>query len=127
VLDELLGRGYVVEAATTLPGPFTGCLRQHQLVFADGSVFACARNGSQLAVTPRAYILGLPGAPPSVVLLGSVILPGELLRLRQHVYSLPLRMNASPLPGAPGLTTMANQPIKALPYSAPATLPLNAH
>ena len=71
VLDEFLARGYGIAAATVLPGSFTGCVRQHRLLFADGSVFACARTMAQTAYEPRVYILRLGGEPPSVMLVGS--------------------------------------------------------
>ncbi len=112
-LDDLLDRGYTVVAATRLPGAFNGCVRQHRLVFADGSVFACAQNAGQTAFEPRVLILRLGGEPPSVVLVGSAVVAGELLRLRLHDYPVPLRMNADPLDGAAG-PSMALQPLRAV-------------
>ena len=115
LLDDLLSRGYTVATATRLPGSFGGCIRQHQLVFADGSVFACSTTKAQTAYEPRITILRLGGDPPSVVLAGSSVLAGQLLRLRSHPYPVPLRMNADPLPERHDLPATALQPIGAIP------------
>ena len=114
-LDDLLSRGYAIAAATRIPGSFTGCVRQHRLVFADGSVFACARTQAQTAYEPRVYILRLGGDPPSVVLAGSAILAGELARLRLHDYAVPLRMNPDPLAQQASQPAGALQPNAAIP------------
>ncbi len=115
VLDDFLGRGYAIVAATRIPGSFNGCVHQHRLVFADGSVFACARTEAQLAYEPRVTILRLDGGPPSVVLVGSHVLAGELLRLRLHDYTVPLRMDATPLTEVAAKPSTALQPVRALP------------
>ena len=115
VLDDFLARDYTVAAATRLPGSFTGCIRQHRLVFADGSVFACARTKAQTAYEPRVTIFRLGGGPPSAVLVGSHVLAGQLLRLRLHEYAVPLRMNADPLGGVPAKPSAALQPLRATP------------
>ncbi len=114
MLDDFLDRGYTVAAATRLPGAFNGCVRQHRLVFADGSVFACARTAGQTAFEPRVLILRVDGEPPSVVLVGSAVLAGELQRLRLHDYPVPLRMNADPLVERAG-PSLALQPVRAVP------------
>ena len=98
VLDDFLSRGYTIVASTRWPGSFGGCVRQQRLVFADGSAFACARTQAQTAYEPHVYMLRLGGDPPSVVLVGSAVLAGQLLRLRSHDYPVPLRMDAAPLP-----------------------------
>ena len=115
VLDEFFDRGYTIVAATTLPGSFTGCARQQRLTFADGSVFACARNSSQTAYEPRVYILALRGERPSVVLVGSRVQSGQLLRLRSRDYAVPLRMNADPLTEPPPVPSVALQPTGPVP------------
>ncbi len=115
VLDEFFARGYSIVASTTLPGSFTGCIRQRKLVFADGSIFSCARNTAQTAYEPRVYILRLGSDPPSVILVGSHPLPGELLRLQLHDYPVPLRMNADPLAARPAAPAYALQPIGPIP------------
>ena len=114
-LDDLLARGYTIAAATRMPGSFTGCVRQNRLVFADGSAFACARTQAQTAYEPRVYILRFGGDPPSVVLAGSTILAGELLRLRLHDYPVPLRMNPDPLVEQPTQPAGALQAIGSIP------------
>ena len=115
VLDDFLSHDYTVVAATRVPGSFTGCIRQHRLVFADGSVFACARTEAHIAYEPRVTILRLAGGPPSVVLVGSHILAGELLRLHLHDYPVPLRMTANPLVTLPARPSGALQPTGATP------------
>ena len=112
---EVLARGYSIVAATVLPGSFTGCVRQHRLAFADGSIFACARTAAQAGYDPRVYILRLQGAPPSVVLVGARVQAGELLRLQLHDYPVPLRMNADPLAAPPPDPGLALQPVAPLP------------
>ena len=114
-LDEFFARGYTVAASTTLAGNFTGCIRQHRLEFADGSVFSCARTTAQIAYEPRVYILRLGGDPPSVLLVGSRVLGGELLRLRQHDYPVPLRMIADPQLTGPAVPGLALAPIGPIP------------
>ena len=42
-------------------------------------------------------MLRLGGDPPSVVLVGSRVMAGQLLRLKLHDYPVPLRMNPEPL------------------------------
>lgn len=115
VLDDFLAHDYTVAAATRFPGSFTGCIRQHRLVFADGSVFACARTEAQTAFEPRVTIFRLGGGQPSVALIGSHVLAGQLLRLRLHDYAVPLRMNADPLGGTPAAASAALQPLRPLP------------
>lgn len=115
VLDDFLAQGYAIVAATTLPGSFTGCVKQRRLVFADGSVFACARTAAQTAFGPRVYILRTAGDPPSVVLVGAFVQAGELLRLKLHDYPVPLRMNADPLPLHHATPATAVQPLGAVP------------
>jgi hypothetical protein len=114
-LDDFFARGYTVAASTTLAGNFTGCVRQHRLLFADGSVFACARTTAQIAYDARVYILRLGGDPPSVVLVGSRVMTGELLRLQQHDYPVPLRMNAEPQLGGPVAPGLALAPVGPIP------------
>ena len=98
-----------------MPGSFAGCVRQRRLLFADGSVFACARTQAQTAYDPRVYVLRLGADPPSVVLAGSAVLAGELLRLRLHDYAVPLRMNPDPLAEQPIEPAGALQPNGAIP------------
>ena len=126
MLDDFLARDYAIVAATRIPGSFSGCVRQHRLVFADGSVFACARTEAQLAYEPRVTILRLGGGPPSVVLVGSHVLAGELLRLRLHDYTVPLRMNATPLTEVVPKPSTALQPLGASPSINVVTQQLNA-
>ena len=114
-LDDLLAKGYTVAAATRLAGSFGGCVRQRQLRFADGSVFACAGTKAQTAYEPRIVILRLAGEPPSVVLAGSAVLAGQLLRLGVHGYPVPLRMNPDPLPERHGLPAATLQPLGPIP------------
>ncbi len=115
LLDDLLDHGYTVAAATRLPGAWSGCVRQHRLVFADGTVFACARTAGQTGFEPRVYILRLGGGPPSVVLVGAAVLAGELLRLQLHDYAVPLRVNPDPLPNQLTASPDALQPTGAIP------------
>ena len=126
LLDEFLARGYSIVAATVLPGSFTGCVRQHRLVFGDGSIFACARTAAQVGYNPRVYILRLEGAPPSVVLVGARVQAGELLRLQLHEYPVPLRMNADPLAQTPPAPAFALQPIAPVPSINTVTQQQNA-
>ena len=115
VLDDLLSRGYTIAAATRLPGAWGGCIRQQRLTFADGTVFACANTAGQTAYEPRVYILRLGGGPPSVALIGSAVLAGELLRLKLHDYAVPLRMNPNPMPDHAGADPGSLQPTGAIP------------
>ena len=115
VLDDFLAQGYTVVAATRVPGSFTGCVRQHRLAFADGSVLACARTVAQTAYEPRVTILRLGAGPPSVVLAGSSVLAGQLLRLGLHDYPVPLRMNPDPLGDRPATPSTALQPLQPIP------------
>jgi hypothetical protein len=114
-LDDFFARGYTVAASTTLAGNFTGCVRQHRLEFADGSVFACARTMAQIAYAPRVYILRLGGDAPSVVLVGSRVQAGELLRLRLHDYPVPLRMDPDPQLSGPAPPGLALAPVGPIP------------
>ena len=90
-------------------------MRQRRLVFADGSVFACARTQAQTAYDPRVYVLRLGADPPSVVLAGSAVLAGGLMRLRLHDYAVPLRMNPDPMADPPTRPAGAVQPNGPIP------------
>lgn len=96
-------------------GAWAGCVRQHRIVFADGTVFACARTAAQTGFEPRVYVLRLGGGPPSVVLVGSAVLAGELLQLGLDPFAVPLRVDASPLPEAPANLPGALAPVGAIP------------
>lgn len=121
-LDDYLVRGYSVAAATRLNGPYGGCARGQRLVFADGSVFLCGRTVSQQGFAPRVTILRLAGEPPSVLLIGARPYAGQLVRLRLHDYTVPLRMRVAPWPPAPAAPVAALAPGRALGATLPSTL-----
>ncbi len=113
-LDEYLAHGYGVVRATAFAGEFLGCRRDGELVFEDGSRLLCGRTTVQIAHDPRVLILARSGSVPSVVLIGSLAVPGRLSRLGTRVLARPLPVAAAPfeeaLPpdparGAPGALT----------------------
>ena len=124
-VDDLLAHGYSVAAATRLAGLWTGCVRQHRLSFADGSVFACARTQAQTGYEPRVTVLRRGGDPPSVVMVGSTVLSGELLRFKLHDYAVPLRMDGNPLPASASATPGALSPTGSIPSLNTVTEQLN--
>lgn len=92
--DDYLARGFTVVRVTTIAGPFAGCVKSKQLIFADGSRFTCARAQPNPSYTPRVYILRHDTDAPSVVLIGGHPTAGSLTRLGTLSYSSPLTISA---------------------------------
>ena len=94
VLDDFLAGGYVVLAQTSLPGAFRGCQARLSLIFADGSRFSCGQVAAQATVDARVYLLSLPGAPVSVVLIGARSYTGSLTQIGARVMPRPMQVSA---------------------------------
>ena len=98
-LDDYLAHGFAVVAQTTVAGLFSGCRPALNIVFADGSVFACGEIVSQRGSDMRAVFLAPYGAPPAVLLIGSRAYSGSLRQLGSHVFAAPVQIGEAPVGG----------------------------
>jgi hypothetical protein len=80
-LQDYLAAGYRLAQQTTVGGPFTGCTKDQQYTFADGSKFLCNNRRSAFEVNPRVQILESDDKTETVVLIAGVPYAGNLTQM----------------------------------------------